>query len=83
MIIYVDYKIIEVDKNRIEKLNKLYEEGNEIHVWIEDTTLFLSPILEKLEKWGCKFNYVKLGKPNYDLIIDEKSEKTSRFFKEK
>ena len=28
--------------------------------------------LEQLNKWGAKFHELKMGKPAYDLFIDDK-----------
>lgn len=84
MIIYISYNILK-DKQeraeRIRKLNKYYEDGNQIHVWIEDTTLFLNTVVKELEDWGCKFSYIKLGKPVYDILIDDNSYRSDIFFK--
>jgi uncharacterized HAD superfamily protein len=30
-------------------------------------------ILNQLEKWNVKYNYLYMGKPSYDLLIDDKS----------
>ena len=80
MIIYLDYKILKKDNERIKILNSYYDKGHEIHVWVEDTSLFLHNILKELEGWGCKFNYIKLGKPAYDILIDDNSFGSDLFF---
>lgn len=85
MIIYICYSILsEVSederKKRVEKLNSLYSSGNEIHVWIQDNDVFLHEIILKLESWNCKFNYVKSGKPIYDVLIDDKTDNCNHFF---
>jgi len=67
-------------KRRIIKLNFLYLHGNEIHVWIQDEEVFLHQIVKKLEIWNCKFNYVKRGKPDYDILIDDKTDNCNHFF---
>lgn len=92
MKIYIDYKLLyRVEgteggrckiphKDRIEKLNKLLDSGDEIHIWIEDNIAFLHEVVASLKSWGCRFMYVKLGKPEYDMIIDDKSTKAESFF---
>ena len=32
-----------------------------------------NPNLEQLDGWGVKYHSVKLGKPHYDLFIDDRS----------
>lgn len=69
----------------IEKINKLYDEGNTIVYWtargattgIDWTTLTLG----QLKKWGAKFTEAKLGKPNYDVFICDKAMNSYDFFK--
>ncbi len=84
MIIYLDFKtILEDDKpnqKRIEKLNLLHRQGNEIHLWINDPHAFLAEYVEKLESWGCNFNFIKIGKPHYDILVDDKTIKSDLFF---
>ncbi len=63
-------------KENIEKVNKLYEEGNTIIYWtarggnsgIDWTEL----TVKQLQEWGAKYHEVKLTKPSYDLFIDDK-----------
>ncbi len=65
------------DYNIIHKMNKLYEEGNEIHYWSSrgtnsgidwgDTTL------KQMKLWGVMYNTINIGKPCYDFWIDNKS----------
>ena len=95
MRIYIDYKLLyyletDIDTNeekrlpytdRIEKLNGLLDKGNEIHIWLEGSTSFLHEVIASLESWGCRFGYVKLGKPEYDMIIDENCMDPKTFFK--
>ena len=46
-------------EENIDKINKLYD-------WIELTR-------QQLFEWGCKCHDVRVGKPQYDLWIDDKS----------
>ena len=64
----------------IDKINKLYEEGNEITYWTSRG--FYSGIdyyeltKSQLKDWGCKYNNLSVGeKPNYDLLICDKSKR--------
>tara|TARA_B100001109_G_C18657908_1_gene378125 strand:+ start:127 stop:636 length:510 start_codon:yes stop_codon:yes gene_type:complete len=63
------------DYTIINKLNNLYDSGNEIHYWIkaypsyyhEDVTL------KQLELWEVKYNSLYVGKPDFDYIVDNNS----------
>jgi hypothetical protein len=65
----------------IEKINKLYEEGNTITYWTARGTVHRDRIPEyedltlyQLNAWGAKFHQLIVGeKPAYDLIICDKS----------
>lgn len=63
--------------DNINKANKLYDEGHTIVYWtargsgsgIDWTELTIS----QLDKWNVKRHDIKLGKPSYDLFIDDKA----------
>jgi len=72
-------------KNVIDKINNLYEEGNYILIY---TSRYMgkfdnnqSKAIDygykktkyQLDSWGLRYNKLMLGKPEYDLIIDDKS----------
>lgn len=73
-----DYNLAEPITTHIEKVNKLYDEGNTIvyytargqvtkRDWSELT-------MKQLNDWGCKFHELKMNhKPHYDLLICDKS----------
>jgi hypothetical protein len=83
-----DYKNSSPYKNRIEKINKLFDDNNTIIIdtargsvtgidWYEFTN-------EQLKKWGLKFNILRTGiKFNADFYIDDKSLSDKNFFDEK
>ena len=71
-------------KHRIEEINKLYDQGHTIKYWTArgsgsgiDWTKLTN---QQLEDWGCKFHEVKLGKPSYDVWIDDKAFSDKEFF---
>lgn len=72
-----DYHAAAPFKNRIEYFNSLYESGNEIHYWTargQNSGIDWSELtLSQLKKWGAKYTSVKLGKPSYDVWIDDKA----------
>jgi len=65
--------------SNISKINRLYDVGHTIVYWTArgSTTginWFLLT-LNQLNKWGAKFHELRMGKPNYDLIICNKSKR--------
>ena len=72
-------------KERISKINSLYDKGHEITYWTArgsgsgidwyDTTV------RQLSEWGCKYNHVSVGgRPGYDLVICDKAINSELFF---
>jgi len=72
--IYTDAKPM---MKRIRKINKLYAKGNTIIYWTARGTATQIDWLEltknQLDRWGCKYHELRMGKPEYDLWIDDKS----------
>lgn len=70
---------------RITHFNKLYDEGNEIHYWTARGSVsgkdWTSLTHKQLEMWGVKYTSLKLGKPAYDLWIDDKAINVEAYFK--
>ena len=79
-----NYAQAKPDLNAIKKINELYENGNKIILF---TARFMGRNNESVEKtyiegyeftkkqmidWGVKFHKLKMGKPSYDLLIDDK-----------
>jgi len=80
-------------KERIEKINSLYEEGNKIifhtargmgrfknNISLAEAE-FWSLTHEQLTNWGVKFHALYLGKPAGDIYVDDKGSKDEEFFK--
>ena len=80
-----DYKNSKPNKKAIEKINNLYDEGNKIIIF---TARFMGRTnnnykkayelgykftLNQLQSWNLKFNKLILGKPSFDLLIDDKA----------
>mgnify|MGYP004007635887 CR=1 FL=1 len=72
-------------KKIIDKINKLYDEGYIVKIF---TARFMSRNNENVEnaykmgyeftksqidRWGLKYHKLIMGKPSYDIIIDDKS----------
>ena len=85
-----DYsKSVPINKN-IEKINKLYDDGNTIVYWTARGgsnkskaagRCYYDFTWKQLESWGCKFHDLSTGskgkyiKPPCDLVIDDKSKR--------
>jgi len=80
-----DYNLAIPYKERIDKLNNLFDQGDEINYWTARGTVtgrdWLLLTKNQLDFWGCKYSSIKLGKPHYDLFIDDKNINSERYFK--
>ena len=63
--------------DRIQKINELYDEGHTIIYWTARGSSsgidWLNFTIIQLENWKCKYHYAKVGKPSYDVWIDDKA----------
>ena len=78
---YINSKPIE---ERIRYINKLKDEGNIITIWTargSTTGIDHRELTEKqLNEWGVKYDNLLMGKPNYDIYIDDKSFNVDTFW---
>ena len=66
-------------QENIDKINKLYDEEHTIVYWtgrgsgsgIDWRNLTLAQLIH----WGCKHHELKMGKPVYDLFIEDRSKR--------
>ena len=79
-----DYTLCTPYYDRINKINKLYDEGNYILYWTargcysrKDWTVFTN---KQLNFWGCKYNELAVKKPFYDVFVDDKNINSDDFF---
>ena len=81
----LDYNNSKPYLERIEKINKLFEEENTIIYWTARGTKtginWFQVTYNQLIKWGCKFHELRMGKPYYDLFIDDKNINSEEYFK--
>ena len=81
----IDYSTAIPYPERIEKINKLFDQGKTIVYWTARGSRtginWFQLTLKQLNDWGCKFTELRLGKPNYDLFIDDKNINSEEFFK--
>ena len=61
----------------IQKINKLYNEGNTIVYWTARGSRkqinWYDLTKLQLDSWGVKYHEVRVDKPYYDLFIDDKT----------
>lgn len=80
----LDYASSKPIQKNIDAINDLYDLGHTIVYWTargsssgvdyEDLTL------RQLKKYGVKYHEARLGKPAYDLFIDDKNINAYTFF---
>ena len=72
-----DYEKSTPIQENIDKANRLYDEGNHIVYWTARGSVTGNDWNEltkmQLQKWGVKCHELRLGKPYYDLFIDDKN----------
>ena len=80
----VDYSLAKPHNDRIKRINELYDNGETIIYWTARGTktgkLWFNTTLKQLNEWGCKFHELRMGKPAYDLFIDDKNINSETFF---
>ena len=58
-------------------LNRRFELGDEIVYWTARGTVtgidWYSVTYEQLTRWGCHYTELRMGKPNYDIWLDDKA----------
>lgn len=69
---------------RIEKINKLYDEGHTIIYWTARGTKTGIPWFhitkKQLDQWNAKYHELRMNKPYYDLFIDDKNINSNNYF---
>lgn len=92
-----DYESAKPWQDRIDTINKLYDDGNTITYFTArgmgrfdgdpDAATKAAAILTDLTKnqlksWGCKYHNLILGKPHADYFIDDKGIHSDDFFRD-
>ena len=61
----------------INQINSKYDEGHEITLYTSRGTLsgtdWFDFTLNQIQSWGIKYHKLKLGKPAYDLFVDDRA----------
>lgn len=69
----------------IEKINKLYNDNTIIYWTARGSTTgksWFDVTIKQLDKWGVKYNELRMGKPQYDLFICDKAINTTEFIRQ-
>jgi len=70
---------------RIQMINRLYDEGNNIIYWTGRGTVtgidWTRLTKAQLDSWGVKYHQLLMGKPAFDIFIDDKAFNSNTFFK--
>jgi hypothetical protein len=79
-----DYLNAQPIQERIDKINKLYDEGHIIWYWTargaESGKDFFPLTFTQLKEWECKYHHLTF-KPSANFIIDDKNILLKDFFK--
>jgi|TARA_R110000796_G_scaffold183520_1_gene300117 hypothetical protein len=79
----IDYRLARPIKENIAVINRYYDEGHNITYWTARGTVtgidWHDITKKQLNEWGAKHHSLMLGKPDYDLYIDDKSINTDRW----
>lgn len=64
-------------KHRIEYFNSLYDQGHTINYWTARGSSsgfdWYEHTKNQLDSWGVKYHSFNVGKPTYDVWIDDKA----------
>ena len=86
------YEKSEPMMDRIEKLNKIYDQGNSIVFYtargmgrfdgdpVKAHKAFYDLTFNQLKSWGCKFDELHMGKFHAHYFIDDKGINSEDFF---
>jgi hypothetical protein len=70
--------------NRIQQINDLYDQGHTVIYWTArggNSGLDWSELTKsQLQEWGCKYHQLSMGKPVYDVWIDDRAINSEDFF---
>jgi nicotinamidase-related amidase len=74
-----DYSTSTPIQPNIDRINDLYQQGNQIVYWTARGTTtgrqWFEITLNQLNSWGCQFHELRMGKPFYDLLICDKTKR--------
>jgi len=72
-----DYEKSTPNYKVIQKVNRLYKKGHTIKIFTARGSSsgidWKKSTIRQLKLWGVKYHELILGKPSYDLLIDDKA----------
>jgi dTDP-glucose 4,6-dehydratase len=78
------YHLAKPITHRIDCINSLYDAGNTIIYWTARGSRsgidYLELTKTQLAEWGVKAHDIRVGKPSYDIWIDDKAMNDKFFF---
>lgn len=81
-----DYNDATPFSNRIANVNRLYDDGHTIVFWTARGTQtginWYDTTRKQLDGWGVKYHELRMGKPAYDLFIDDRNIHSDVYFKD-
>ena len=73
-----DYENSRPLADRIAQINALYDEGHTIVYWTARGAVSgkncSALTYRQLVSWGCRFHELRMGKPAYDVWVDDKAQ---------
>ena len=80
-----DYANSKPMNDRIQKINELYDQGHKVIYWTarggNSGIDWKDKTYSQLAAWGCKYDEIRMGKPPYDIWVDDKAINSEDFFK--
>ena len=80
-----DYAKAQPYEDRIEMINRLFDNGYKIVYWTARGTGtgvdWRDVTEEQFQEWGVKHDQIQFNKPIYDIFIDDKNMNSDSFFK--
>ena len=80
-----DYSNSKPINERIDKVNKLKDCGNKITIWTARGQIsgidYTELTKKQLTEWDIRYDKLLMGKPSYDLYIDDKSFNVNKYWK--
>jgi hypothetical protein len=79
-----DYESAAPFRERIAHLNALFDGGHEVHYWTARGSVsgkdWSALTRLQLQEWGVRYSSLRLGKPAYDIWVDDKATHADSFF---
>ena len=78
------YETAEPLTDRITKVNKLFEQGHTILIFTARGATSKRDLrdftVQQLKDWGLKYERLIMGKPHFDLLVDDKAIDDQSYF---